>query len=79
MITARNLRDRMNAQPFKPFRLCLGDGKTFDIVNHDMAWVKEGAIEVGIELSREGFAIQIAECAILHITRLEDIPANKAA
>jgi hypothetical protein len=79
MITARNLRDRLNAQPFKPFRLCLTDGKKFDITNHDMAWVKEGAIEIGIDLNRAGFAVHTAECAILHITRVEDIPTTKAA
>jgi hypothetical protein len=79
MITARNLRDRLNAQPFKPFRLRLSDGKSFDIINHDMAWVKEGAIEIGIELNRQGFAVHTAECAILHITRVEDIARDKAA
>lgn len=68
----------MKTQPFRPFRLCLTDGKTFDITNHDMAWVKEGVIEIGIELNREGFAVHTADCAILHITRIEDIPATKA-
>jgi len=69
----------MNSAPFKPFRLCLTDGKTFDITNHDMAWVKAGAIKIGIELNREGFAVHTEECSILHITRVEDIPTPKAA
>jgi hypothetical protein len=69
----------MNAQPFKPFRICLSDGKTFDIPNHDVAFVKSNTIEVGVELDASGFAEHCAECAILHITRIEDIPANKAA
>ena len=76
MISARHLRDRTKAQPFKPFRLCLSDGHKFNVLNHDMAWVKEGVFEVGIELNREGFAVHTAECAILHVTRLEDIPAD---
>jgi hypothetical protein len=38
MITAIELKERMHAQPFKPFRLCLSDGKKYDINNHDMAW-----------------------------------------
>jgi hypothetical protein len=69
----------MEAQPFKPFRICLSDGKTFEVTNHDMAWVKEGVIEIGIELNPEGFAVHTADCAILHITRIEDIPAARAA
>jgi hypothetical protein len=69
----------MNAQPFKPFRVCVSDGKTFAIINHDMAWVKESAIKIGIELNAHGFAVRTAECAILHITRIEDTPTEKAA
>jgi hypothetical protein len=79
MITARNLKERMNAQPFKRFRLCLSDGRTFDITDHDMAWVKAVTIEIGIELNAAGLAVHTAECAIFHITRVEDIPTAQAA
>ena len=79
MITARHLRERMQAQPFKPFRVCLSDGKTFDITNHDMAFVKSSTFEIGIELDAHGFAEHCAECAIPHITRIEDIPTAHAA
>ena len=79
MITPRVLRDRMNAQPFRPFRICLSDGKSFDIANHDAAFVKASTIEIGVELDAQGFAGHCAECAILHITRLEDLSTAKAA
>lgn len=69
----------MNAQPFRPFRLCLSDGKTFDITDHDMAWVKAVTIEIGIELNAAGLAVNTAECAILHITSIEDVPTEQAA
>jgi hypothetical protein len=74
MFTAQQLRERMTAHPFRPFRICLSDGKTFDITNHDGAFVKRNAIEVGIDLDPNGFAESFAECAILHITHLEDLP-----
>ncbi len=79
MVTARTLRDRMNAQPFRPFRICLSDGKSFDIADHDVAFVKASTIEIGVELDAQGFADHCAECAILHITRLEDLATAKAA
>jgi|GEM_PF-6304987 len=50
-----------------------------EVTNIDMAWVKEGVIEVGIKLNTEGSAVQTANCSILPISRLEDIPAEKAA
>ncbi len=79
MINARVLKERMDAQPFKPFRICLTDGKSFNITNHDIAFVKSNTIEIGIELDTHGFAEYCAKCALIHITRIEDIPAGKAA
>jgi hypothetical protein len=73
MITAIELKERMHAQPFKPFRLCLTDGKTYDIQNHDMAWVIRGTVYVGLNLDANDLAERAAQCAILHITRLEDL------
>jgi hypothetical protein len=79
MINARTLKERMDARPFKPFRICLSDGKSFDIINHDIAFVKSSTVEIGIELDAQGFAEYCAECAFIHIVRIEDIPASKAA
>jgi hypothetical protein len=79
MINACALKERMDAQPFKPFRICLTDGKSFDINNHDIAFVKSNTVEIGIELDAQGFAEYCAECAFIHITRIEDIPTSKAA
>jgi hypothetical protein len=79
MINARGLKERMDAQPFRPFRICLSDGKSFNIINHDIAFVKSNTVEIGIELDAHGFAECCAECAFIHITRIEDIPAGKAA
>jgi hypothetical protein len=79
MINARVLKERMDAQLFKPFRVCMSDGKSFDITHHDMAFVKANTLEIGIELNARGFAEHCAECAYIHITRIEDIPASAAA
>lgn len=79
MITALELKQRMDAQPFKPFRICMTDGKTYDITNHDMMFVKRNAVMVGLNFDADSIAERFAECAILHITRVEDIPAAQAA
>jgi len=79
MINARAFKERMDAQPFKPFRICLSDGKSFDVTNHDIAFVKSTTVEIGIELDANGFAEYCAGCAFIHITRIEDISTRKAA
>lgn len=36
---ASELRDLMNAQPFRPFTVHLTDGKEVNIHHHDYAWM----------------------------------------
>jgi len=40
MITAMQLRERMDELPFRPFRVTLSDGRSFGVPNHDVALVK---------------------------------------
>jgi hypothetical protein len=79
MITAMQLRERMNENPFRPFRITLSDGRSFTVPNHDVALVKRNSIMIGIDLDSRSFAQKYVECAILHITSIEDIPTAQAA
>ena len=69
----------MHARPFRPFRLCLSDGRHYDIVHHDMALVGKNVVDVGINFDADGFAESFARCSILHITNLEDLPETAVA
>ncbi len=73
MITAKHLRELLQAKPFRPFRILMSDGGRYDITHHDMAWVTRNTVEVGINLDAEGFAEYVSRCSILHIARLEDL------
>ncbi len=74
MITAKQVRELLQAKPFKPFRICLTDGKSYDITNHDQAFVGRNTVEVGLNFDPDGFAEYFAPCPFLHITRLDDLP-----
>lgn len=78
MITAKQIRELVQAKPFHPFRICLSDGTHHDITNHDMAFVGKNIVEVGLNLDADGFAEHFAHCSILHITKLEDLPVSVA-
>ena len=79
MITAMQLRERLNENPFKPFRIALSDGRVFDVPNHDVAFVKKNTVVIGLNLDADSFAEKYVECAILHITSVEDIESTQAA
>ena len=73
MFTAKQIKEMMDAQPFKPFRICMSDGKIYDVPNHDAAFVTKNYIEVGLDLDVTGIAENVGRCAILHITRIDDL------
>jgi hypothetical protein len=79
MITSKHIRELLNAKPFKPFRICMSDGTYRDITHHDMAWVTQNTVELGLNLDADGFAEYVTRCSILHITKLEDIPHQIAS
>jgi len=75
MITAKQVRDLITANPFKPFRIHLSDGSHYDVVNRDMAIVERNTVDLGVNLDPDGIAEKLVRCAILHIAKLEGIEA----
>ncbi|MBM3831942.1 MAG: hypothetical protein FJ403_01455 [Verrucomicrobia bacterium] len=76
MITAKQVRDLITADPFRPFRIHLSDGSHYDVTHRDMAIVEKNTIDVGINVDSDGIAGGLVRCAILHIVRLADIEAG---
>jgi hypothetical protein len=76
MFTAKEIRDLLQASPFRPFRIRLSDGGHYDVMNHDGAMVLKNYVEVGLNFDPDGIAEDVARCSILHITQIEDLPAS---
>lgn len=73
MFTAKDIKEHLDAKPFKPFRIFMSDGSSYPIPNHDAAWVTKNVVQVGLNLDKEGIAESSAKCAIIHVTRIEDL------
>ena len=79
MFTARQLKDRMEEKPFRAFQVRMSSGDSYDVQNHDSAWVLRNAIEIGLDADEEGFVSRTRHCCLLHIAGIEDISGMKAA
>ena len=79
MFTAGQIKKRLDERPFRPFRIRMSNGETYDVPHHDAAWILQNAVEIGLDPNAEGIALNTRRCAILHIARIEDIPTSKAA
>ena len=73
MFTAEQLKQLMDANPFRPFRIHMSDGSTYDIANHDGALVARNSVEVGVNPDPNGIVERFVRCAIIHITRIEEL------
>ncbi len=65
----------MDAKPFRPFKIHLSDGKSFEISNHDAALISRSSIDIGVDPDPDGIAERFVRCAIMHITQIEELQA----
>jgi hypothetical protein len=73
MFTAKAIKDLMNKHPFTPFRLHLSGGSSYEVVNHDAALVFRNFVEIGVNPDPDGILEKPVRCAIIHISRIEDL------
>jgi len=73
MFTAKHIAAMLKAQPFRPFRIHTSGGQSYDILNHDSAWVTPYSVEVGMNVDPDGIAEYVQRVAILHIDRIADL------
>lgn len=79
MFKPSQIKERLEEKPFRPFRIKMSNGETYDIPNHDAAWVLRNAVEIGLDQDAEGFALKTRRCAILHIASIEDVQTPSTA
>jgi hypothetical protein len=71
MITVSELKDRMQ-EPFHPFRLHTTDGKSYDVTNHDMMFIKRNGVEMRSTwmTMRSRRSSQNAPCSTLPVLKI---------
>ncbi|MFO0840202.1 MAG: hypothetical protein U1D55_16970 [Phycisphaerae bacterium] len=70
-----DLLELLRAAPFKPFRIHLSDGASFEIRHPDMAIVQRSKVTVAVPGPEgpDGPAERTVNCALVHITRTESL------
>ena len=75
MFTAKEIKELMEIKPFRPLRIHLSDGSSYEVANHDMAMVSKNSVDIGVHPDPQGIAERIVRCAILHISKIEELQA----
>ena len=78
MFTAEYFKRLLTATPFVPFRVTATDGRAFAVPNHDVATAKRHALEIGLDPDDNHISGDFIQCALLHISRVEELNGAKA-
>jgi len=73
-----DVREFTLKRPFKPYRICTTDGRTYDIGHPDQAIVLRSRVVIGVG-GRNGIGERTEHVALIHIVRIEEIEAQSSA
>jgi hypothetical protein len=73
VITADDILRLVRRQPFVPFRIHMSDGTSYEVRHPELVWVLARRLCIAVPSQRDGVIQDIHYCAMLHITRLEEL------
>ncbi|MGB2984723.1 MAG: hypothetical protein WBE26_02475 [Phycisphaerae bacterium] len=71
------IRDHLKVQPFRPIRVHISDGSSYDVRHPEMAYVTTTQVMIALEMSTEDLPERIVFCDPVHITRIEPLDGAK--
>ena len=72
-MTVQTLRDLLAARPFRPFRLVMSSGQTYEVRHPEMALLTRTSILVGVDVADDGVPAEFKICSLLHVTAIEPL------
>jgi hypothetical protein len=78
-MTVQTFRDLLAARPFKPFRLVMSSGQTYEVRHPENGWLTRTSILVGVDVADDGVPAEFKVCSLLHVTAIEPVSPNPAS
>jgi hypothetical protein len=75
-MTLQTFRELLNQRPFKPFRLVMSSGQTYDIRHPETALLTRSSILVGIDEADDGVPAEFKICSLLHVATIEPLSSE---
>lgn len=77
-MTVHTFRDLLTQQPFRPFRLVMSSGQTYEVRHPEMAMLTRTDILVGVDETDEGVPANFKICSLLHVTAVEPLSVSES-
>jgi hypothetical protein len=75
-MTVQTFRNLLSERPFKPFRLIMSSGQSYEVRHPEMAFVTKSDILVGIDIQDDGVPAEFKICSMLHVTAVEPVEST---
>ena len=72
-MTVQTFRELLSQRPFRPFRLVMSSGQSYDVRHSEMVWLTRTDILVGIDETDEGVPAEFRICSLLHVATVEPL------
>ena len=69
----QTFRELLSQRPFRPFRVVMSSGQTYEVRHPEMAFLTRTDLLIGVGETDEGVAAEFRICALLHITAIEPV------
>ena len=78
MIRRQDVLENLEKRPFEPFRICMTDGRTYDVGHPDLCLLARNTVYVGVPDPRlRRTVIRMDQCAYAHIVRFEPLNGER--
>ena len=78
-MTVQTYRELLSQRPFRPFRLVMSSGLTYEVRHPEMAMLTRTDILIGVGESEDGVPAEFRICSLLHVATIEPISASTAS
>ena len=67
------IKNLLHATPFRPVRIHVSDGKSYEVKHHDFFWIFPHKLVIAIPSKRPGIMEKDVHISLLHITAIEEV------
>jgi len=72
------IRAHLRKQPFRPIRIFVSDGSSYDVRHPESALVTRTEVVIALDPGNDDIPERSAYCDPIHITRIEPLDGRKA-
>lgn len=72
-MTVQTFRNLLVELPFKPFRVVMSSGKSYEVRHPEMAMLTKSDLLVGIDIEDDGVPAEFKICSLLHVSAVEPL------